>query len=1125
MAVLCNKVISAAEKQSHKQYESVVLADEPIVFWRFGDMGKEKAVNLADGNLRNELDPQIVGDVKFENAGPNSTIYPLFEEHNVAARFSGRGCFLRVKDPGTNSPLDFDSGDSITLEAWVKPSSLADNQQTYIVGKGRTNNEGAARDNQNYALRLRGVNGMARLSFLFRDHENRAGKSEDFHRWNSHDGFLLDGYWHHVAVTYTFGDQKTIRGYIDGQEVKGTWDFGGPTDEAPVVDDDELWIGSSMGGNPSSTFEGLIDEVAIYRKALSADRIGKRYEANFPDPREAELADETTPTNAVLIEIYEGIPENGSWTFATAKPTDKWMQSGFGLVGTTKKYVDGLIHDRTNTFLVRVRTKRTIEPSTYELLLRAKGSARLYVDGRVVAQTKPLNRNASGHEEVPDLANTVRPGLVPLLPSHQEQVAKVQLDDQEHVFRLDLIVGGKGLRAELGEAFVGISKEGAPFTLLSATDPSPSLEIGLDEESWLSHAKQLNEILLEIDANNRKRSAANVDEFWQHRHEVAKREIAKLLKIHIPEIASDLPVSNDIDRFIGERLSVDRIVPAPLTDDYAFLRRASLDTVGVIPSRQEISQFINDKSEVRRANVIDRLLNDPRWADNWVSYWQDLLAENPGILKPKLNNTGPFRWWIYESFLDNKPVDQFASELIMMCGSKYLGGPAGFSMATQNDVPMAAKAQIVGKAFLGLEMSCARCHDAPFHSFKQKQLFHMAAMLDKKTIKLPETSTVPIAEGARQPAVEISLKPGDAIAPQWPFDEFASDELIDELVRDKRNDRERFAATVTSPRNIRFAKVIVNRIWQRWMGLGLVDPIDDWEGAEPSHPELLEYLARELVANNYDLKHIARLILNSHAYQREVLPTDPENQQLWAGQVRRRASAEQLVDSMFVAAGKTFNSEMLTLDQEGRRPVDTFLNLGAPRRAWEFTSLSNERDRPALALPMAQTIIDVLLVYGWRDSRPNPTSVRDEEPTMLQPLTIANSVAPARAVTLSEDSVVTEMCLDDQPIEKLVDRMYLQYLSRPPSKDEQKLFIELLSSGYADRVVNVSEPKKSQRANANAVSWSNHLSAKATSIKLEMERRVREGDPPTCRLQSEWRERAEDALWALLNSPEFIFIP
>src|SRR5207247_4323781 len=120
-----------------------------------------------------------------------------------------------------------------------------------------------------------------------------------------------------------------------------------------------------------------------------------------------------------------------------------------------------------------------------------------------------------------------------------------------------------------------------------------------------------------------------------------------------------------------------------------------------------------DKSKNRRAHAIDRLLNDPGWADHWVGYWQDVLAENPGILKPMLNNTGPFRWWIHESLLDNKPFDRFVTELVMMEGSLYYGGPAGFSIASDNDVPMAAKAQTVSQAFLAMPFAFDHCHDTP----------------------------------------------------------------------------------------------------------------------------------------------------------------------------------------------------------------------------------------------------------------------------------------------------------------------------------------------------------------------------------------------------------------------------
>src|SRR5204862_4926281 len=113
--------------------------------------------------------------------------------------------------------------------------------------------------------------------------------------------------------------------------------------------------------------------------------------------------------------------------------------------------------------------------------------------------------------------------------------------------------------------------------------------------------------------------------------------------------------------------------------------------------------------------------------------------------------------------------------------------------------------------------------------------------------------------------------------------------------------RERLAALLTDPRNERFAQVMVNRLWKQYFGWGIVEPVDDWETAKPSHPELLAWLGREFIATGYDLQHIARLILNSQAYQRTVRPDDgsankPETR-LFAAQTRRRLSAEQLVDS------------------------------------------------------------------------------------------------------------------------------------------------------------------------------------------------------------------------------------
>jgi hypothetical protein len=448
----------------------------------------------------------------------------------------------------------------------------------------------------------------------------------------------------------------------------------------------------------------------------------------------------------------------------------------------------------------------------------------------------------------------------------------------------------------------------------------------------------------------------------------------------------------------------------PLTDDRAFLRRVSLDTVGVVPSLEDIRVLLADRSPERRARVIDRLLADPRWADHWMGYWQDVLAENPNILNPTLNNTGPFRWWIHESLVDNKPMDLFVTELVRLKGSARFGGPAGFGVASQNHVPMATKAMIVSAAFLGVQMKCARCHDSPAHRATQRHLFQLGAMLGTKPLAVPASSSVPmdrIHQSGRKPLIRVTLKPGTAVAAAWPFAHFAREALGQELAEEPQDPRDRLAALLTAPENERFAQVLANRLWQRLMGRGLVEPVDDWERGRPTHPELLRWLGRELVRSGYDLKHLARLILNSHAYQRGTDPALRVPGSLFAAPAPRRLAAEQIVDSLFAATGKPFQLEEVSLDVDGQRDLNNSITLGQPRRAWMLTSTSNERDRPSLALPRIQAVVDVLQAFGWRGARQEPTSYREEAANVLQPAILSNGTMGVWLTRLSDDHGIT----------------------------------------------------------------------------------------------------------------------
>jgi hypothetical protein len=817
----------------------------------------------------------------------------------------------------------------------------------------------------------------------------------------------------------------------------------------------------------------------------------------------------------VRVEIFEGPIKAKTWDLMQVKETSRCEEPAFALVHLPAKYSPrGIALDRSRPYLVRATQTVTLPPGEYQFLMRSRWATRLSLDDNLFLELDFPKVSINGHESVQEIP--YEPGLRSALPGQREVRKPVKLDGKPHVFRWEMLIGGQELRPEVGEPVVAVATGGKPFQLLG-----DSVRVPFTDEGWERFARERGDAQRRREAQARLDATTDERAYWQKRHAEARRWCDDQPAVAIPE--TTLPVHNPIDRFLGARLEKAGAKLPSLLDDDAFLRRVTLDTAGVLPSPAEIAAFRQDQRPDRRTRVIDRLLADARWADHWVSYWQDVLAENPGLLKPTLNNTGPFRWWLHEALLDNLPLDRFATELTLMEGSLLAGAPSGFAVATENDVPMAAKAQTLARAFLAADLTCARCHDAPSKSYRQEQLFGMAALLERKPLVVPVTSTVKHGEGGRIPAVKSTLKAGTQVAPGWQLDDLAASKSALPWLRNADDPRERVAAILTAPENERFAQVLANRVWKRYFGVGLVEPADDWRRALPSHPELLTWLGRELTRNGYDTKHVARLILSSHAYQRMVIPPVKEHAGLFVSPARRRMTAEQLVDSLFALAGKEFGCEELNLDPECRMEIKQATNLGVPTRSWHFASLANERDRPALALPLAQGFLDVLTAYGWRDSRPSSQTVRDEMPTPSQALVLGNGLLHKRIARLSDDSAFTALCLEDVTLPELIQRTYERVLTRRPTPAEATLFEDLLREGFSQR--RTGKPALPRVVRRVAVSWANHLSPEATRMKLELEQRARAGDPPTPRLEAKWRERMEDMLWTLMSSPEYVFVP
>ncbi len=583
-------------------------------------------------------------------------------------------------------------------------------------------------------------------------------------------------------------------------------------------------------------------------------------------------------------------------------------------------------------------------------------------------------------------------------------------------------------------------------------------------------------------------------------------------------------------------LAKSEVAMSPVVGDASFLRRVFLDTVGVPPTADEARAFLADVNSNKRSRLIDGLLHDKRFADGWMSFWLDLLAENPTLLNQSMGSTGPFRWFLYDSLRDNKPLDRMVTELILMRGGAAEGGSAGFAMASENDSPMAAKGHIVASAFLGIELQCARCHDSPYHSTTQKDLYSLAAMLSRKSVTVPKTSRVPAAffenQKVRKSLIQVTLQANQSVPAQWPFASVTGvtdGENIDRLTQDPTDTRERLAALITSPQNERFSRVVVNRIWNQLIGAGLVEPVDDWESNAASHPELLNWLAQELIANNYDFRHVVRLILTSTAYQRTAVGRNvaaSAEMRFFSAAERRRLTAEQIVDSLHHATGRSFDVEELTFVHDGRRELRQRQTLGKPTRAWMFGDLKNERDRPSLSLPKARAVVDVLEAFGWTGARQMPITNRETDPNVLQSGVLANSTLSMSLTRASHQSVLAELAIAAESPESLVDTLFLRTLSRLPKPDERTAFGSALSEGFDARLVSADKIAQiKQLPPLPQVTWFNHARPKANEIQLEIERRVLAGPPPDPRLSPAWRSALEDVLWSLINHREFVWMP
>jgi len=385
----------------------------------------------------------------------------------------------------------------------------------------------------------------------------------------------------------------------------------------------------------------------------------------------------------------------------------------------------------------------------------------------------------------------------------------------------------------------------------------------------------------------------------------------------------DVPTNNVIDKLVVENLKRLNIVPSPLCTDTEFIRRVTLDTIGRLPEPAEVQSFVADKDPAKRAKTIDKLMAQPAFADFRALRLSDLLRVNPNKLGIGLGDRAAALYyeWIWDSVNTNKPWDQFARELITARGSNYQNGPANFYRIEQapND-----RMENIGQAFLGVRMSCARCHKHPFDRWSTDNYWNFAAFCGKVGLtggRLYSENTIYYAPNAQVTNQSVNGRNKGKIAPATFLGESTPAKVQPDMMV-------ALADWMTAPNNPFFARASVNRLWSYYFGKGIIHPVDDMRATTPENvPGLLDALAKELVDSKYDMKHVISLILNSRAYQvsAKANETNVADDRYFSRFLPRPMPAQVLLDMLDQATGV---HEQFTSWPERSRAIQTAVPVG-----------------------------------------------------------------------------------------------------------------------------------------------------------------------------------------------------
>ena len=393
-----------------------------------------------------------------------------------------------------------------------------------------------------------------------------------------------------------------------------------------------------------------------------------------------------------------------------------------------------------------------------------------------------------------------------------------------------------------------------------------------------------------------------------HKHEPANLRPRELADIAVPPSA--LPaLENPIDRFVDAGFAKNQIAwPAPV-DDRTYARRVWLDTIGLLPPAAELEAFVAEVGADKRARLVQRLLGDhQRYAEHWLSFWNDLLRNDYKGTGYIDGGRKPITGWLYTALARNRPYNAFVAELVNP-GTEAEGFANGITWrgtVNASMVPPMQAAQSVAQVFLGVNLKCASCHDSFINEYTLKDAYGLASIYANGPLEIAECD-----------------KPtGHLGQVKFLYEEIG---LIDARA-DAATRKRQLADVITGRANGRLPRTIVNRLWQRFLGYGLVEPVDEMDRPAWS-PALMDWLAEDLAAHGYDLKHTMARILTSRAYQLPAVNVgETEEHFVFRGPAVRRLSAEEFSDAIRTLAAMNYPKADAKLNrdlalQQGRLAV------------------------------------------------------------------------------------------------------------------------------------------------------------------------------------------------------------